>query len=336
MTRYEKILGGLLGAAVGDAMGAPTETRSTEQIIEKFGGLVKDFIAPPEDVFAHGFEAGAVTDDFSLAYCTAEAIIRSKGVITSKTAEDALLTWSETRYINMAGPTTIACVNRMKGIKSEEKYPFLTVDNSKASNGSAMKIGPAGLISGGDVDKAIQNAITICMPTHGNSTALAGGCATAAAVAKALDPNATVFDLVEAGLYGARKGEEEGIRIGKRVACPSIYKRINLAVEIALRCEGDMEKAMKELTDIIGTGLACAEAVPSAFGLMVAAKGDACEAVYGGVNIGNDTDTVATIVGSMVGTLKGAGAYPERYLETIDRVNGYDLRAIAREFDALS
>ena len=100
--------------------------------------------------------------------------------------------------------------------------------------------------------------------------------------------------------------------------------------------DGDMEKAMKELTDIIGTGLACAEAVPSAFGLMVAAKGDACEAVYGGVNIGNDTDTVATIVGSMVGTLKGAGAYPERYLETIDRVNGYDLRAIAREFDALS
>lgn len=336
MTRYEKILGGLLGAAVGDAMGAATETRSIDQIIEKFGGLVKDFIAPPDDVFAHGNPAGYVTDDFSLAYCTAEAIIRSGGVITDETAKDALVSWGNTPYVEMAGPTTIATINKLKGIVTPNKYDFLTVENSKGSNGSGMKIGPVGLISGGDVDKAIRDAITICMPTHGNSTALAAGCAVAAAVAKALDPNATVFDLVEAGLFGARKGEEEGIRIGKQLACPSVYRRINLAVEIALRCEGDMMKAMRELCDIVGSGLAAAEAIPCAFGLMVAAKGDALETIYGGVNVGNDTDTVATIAGSMVGTLKGYKAYPAEWLELINRVNGYDLEKIAREFDSLS
>jgi len=87
---------------------------------------------------------------------------------------------------------------------------------------------------------------------------------------------------------------------------------------------------------IVGSGLAAAEAIPCAFGLMVAAKGDALETIYGGVNVGNDTDTVATIAGSMVGTLKGYKAYPAEWLELINKVNGYDLEKIAREFDSLS
>ena len=32
MSKYKKILGGLLAAAVGDAKGAATETRNTDQI----------------------------------------------------------------------------------------------------------------------------------------------------------------------------------------------------------------------------------------------------------------------------------------------------------------
>jgi len=41
MNEFDKILGAFLGAAVGDAMGAPTEMRTTEQIIEYFGGPVR-------------------------------------------------------------------------------------------------------------------------------------------------------------------------------------------------------------------------------------------------------------------------------------------------------
>lgn len=336
MERYDKILGGLLGGAIGDAMGAATETRSTEQIKEKFGGYVKTFRTPPDDVFARGFEAGSVTDDFSLAYCTAEAIIQNNGKVTDKCAENALLNWSKTPYIRLAGPTTIAAIDKLKGIETPSKYDFLTVDNAKGSNGSAMKISPAGLISRGNIDTAIHNAIILCMPTHGNSTSLSGACAVAAAVAKALDPNATVNDLIEAGLYGAQLGESYGIKIGKRLACPSVYKRIQLAVDIAEKACGNVETTMKELTDIIGSGLSCAEAVPCAFGLLKAADGNAMESIFGGVNIGNDTDTIATIVGAMAGTLNGASAFSSEYLTTINRVNHYNLEYIAQELDRLS
>lgn len=331
MTKYNKILGSLLAAAVGDAMGAATETRSTSQIKEKFNGLVNDFITPPDDVFARGFEKGSVTDDFSLAYCTAEAIISANGVIDETTAKNALINWSKTKYYVMAGPTTVAAVDRMLGKQVENKVSFLSYDSSKGSDGGAMKIGPVGLASHGDVDKAIKDAITICLPTHFNSTALAGACAVAAAVAETLNDEATIDSIVEAGLKGAKAGNDYALERGKFIANPSVYRRIELAVDIAKKCNGNMEKAMEDLEDIVGSGLSASEAVPCAFGLFVAANGDAQKAIIAAVNIGSDTDTVATIVGAIAGSY--SNYYDEEKLEIIDRVNGYDLMKLAKEVE---
>ncbi len=198
-----------------------------------------------------------------------------------------------------------------------------------------MKIGPVGLASKGDVDKAIRDSITINMPTHDNNISLSGGAAVAAAVAKALHENVTVDDLVEAGLYGARIGYETGNNIGKILAGPSVEKRIYLAAEIGSKSNGDVYKAMYEIADIIGSGLACAEAVPAAFGLMVAANGDAIKSILGGVNIGDDTDTVATIVGAMVGTLNGYKSYPQRWIDLIEKENKFNLEQLAKDIDCL-
>ena len=333
---YRKILGGLLGGAIGDAMGAPTETRSTDQIKERFGGLVTEFLTPPDDVFARGFEAGAVTDDFSLAYYTAEAILSHGGTVDESTAKDALVNWSESRYFVLAGPTTVGAVKKLRGEEADPgKNAFLTVDNSKGSNGSAMKIGPVGLCSKGDIRAAIQNAITICLPTHGNSTELAGGCAVSAAVAEALHEDATLDSVIREALKGAEVGDAYGKSIGKELACPSVYKRILLAVDIAKHFSGDMERTMKELADVIGTGLSAAEAVPAAFGLFYAAGGDPMKTIIGGVNIGNDTDTVATIAGTIAGTFSGTNPEMEQYLETLNRVNGFDLEDLARRIETL-
>ena len=56
MSKYNKILGSIMGAAVGDAMGAATETRSAERIKEDFGGYVDKIITPPSDCFARGYD----------------------------------------------------------------------------------------------------------------------------------------------------------------------------------------------------------------------------------------------------------------------------------------
>ena len=49
---YDRILGGLIGAGAGDAMGAATEARTTEQILAYFGHEVTDFEKPPMDTLS--------------------------------------------------------------------------------------------------------------------------------------------------------------------------------------------------------------------------------------------------------------------------------------------
>ncbi|MGN8937796.1 ADP-ribosylglycohydrolase family protein [Bittarella sp. HCP28S3_D9] len=330
MTLNERILGGLVLAAAGDAIGAATETRSTALIEERFGGPVRDFIDAPEDTFARGAKAGTVTDDFSLAWCTAMAIAERGGVIDEACAKDALVRWHGLGdyFERYAGPTTRAAVMAMLGTPMEAPLSFLACDNSKASNGGAMKIEAVGYVNPGDWDRAVEDAITICLPTHPYDIALSGACAVAAACAEAVREGADLFSIVKAGAYGAQKGYEKGGRVGARLAGPSVERRIWIAAELGMRAP-DIETAMRDISDIIGTGLAAAEAVPAAFGLLVAGRGDPVEATLAGVNIGSDTDTVATIVGSIAGAHSGIGALPGHYLEVIDRVNGYDLRGLA-------
>ena len=88
MNQFDKILGAFLGAAVGDAMGAP-QMRTTWQIIESFGGRSKEFKQPPSDTFARG--KGQVTDDFSLAYFLAKAIIKHDGKLGFDVVKESLL-----------------------------------------------------------------------------------------------------------------------------------------------------------------------------------------------------------------------------------------------------
>ena len=334
MNVKDKLLGSILGAAVGDAMGAVTETRSIERIREDFGGYVDDLLLPPDDCFAHGYPVGAVTDDFSLAYFTGEALVESGGNVTNEVAKKALLTWaSYPEFFRFAGPTTEAAIKKLKGEEVYNPRGYVAANNTGATNGSGMKIFCVGLINPGNVDKAIDDTVTICLPTHPNNASIAGAAAISAAVAKAMTEDATLEDVIEAGIYGAHRGFEIGSKVAARLAVPNIEKRIRLAVEIGSRGMG-WEEEMTELRDIVGAGLMATEAIPCVFGILAATKGDAMSGIKMGVNIGDDTDTVATMVGAIAGALYGCSNIPMRFLETIDQANKFDLKALAGKIEA--
>lgn len=330
---YDKIFGSFLGAAVGDAMGAVTETKTTEMILEMFGGYVDDIVVPPDDCYVRGRQAGSVTDDFSLAYFTAIELVKCKNKVTKEVAESALLTWSEyPEFFSLAGPTTECAVRRMRGQEPEEKeennYPCC--DNMVATDGAAMKIFPVGLINPGNLDKAIEEAAIMCLPTHPYDATISSAAAVAAAVAKAMEPDATLDDVLEAGLYGAAKGYKLGGKLGKSLAVPSVEKRMRLAIEIGRRGES-WEETMRELADVIGSGISATEAIPCAFGILAANPDDTMGAIRMSANIGNDTDTIGTMVGAMAGALYGAKTIPGKFLNTINNVNGFDLERVAQD-----
>ena len=332
MNTKDKILGSIFGAALGDAMGAITETRSAERIKEDFGGYVDKLMVPPKDCFARNYPLGAVTDDFSLAYFTGKALAKCGGNVTDEVAKSAVLSWAEIpEFFHFAGPTTENAVKALKGTPVDDPKAYIACNNMRGTNGGGMKIFCVGLINPGNLDKAVEDTVTICMPTHPNDAAICAAAAISTAVAEAMTENATLDSVIGAGVYGAVKGKEVAIRRGaSRLAVPSTEKRIHLAVEIAKRGLG-WENTMLELRDVIGAGLNAFEAIPCVFGILAANRGDAFGAVKMGVNIGDDTDTVATMAGAIAGALYGMSNLPAEYLDTIDQANHMDLRGLADE-----
>ena len=65
------------------------------------------------------------------------------------------------------------------------------------------------------------------------------------------------------------------------------------------------------------------------FGILACCGNDPEAAIVAAVNIGNDTDTVATMVGSIVGALHGIEALPHNYLPVLNKANECELEELA-------
>jgi ADP-ribosylglycohydrolase len=329
---YNKILGSLAGCAIGDAMGAATELLNSDEILRRFGGIVQDFKCPPAaNPYAGGREAGQITDDASLTFYLAEAYITAGGKISPRLVADTILRWSDNYeyFPRFAGPSTKSAISRLRqgedpvtvGLQGE-------ISPGGVTNGGAMKVSPAGLVNPGNFEQAISDAIIICQPTHGTQIAMSGAAAIACAIAEALVEGSTTMSVIKSAVRGAVKGEMLGKRIGRIAAGPSVVKRMNLAIHIALTAP-DAETACRKIGEYVGSGLHMAEAVPAALGLFLATEGELFETIKWAVNIGDDTDTVAAIAGSVAGAFRGFKQVPPQLYQQVTEINHLELDKLA-------
>jgi len=339
---YDRILGSLVTAGLGDAMGAATEQWRTGEIIQAHGGLLRTLVKPPVDTFSAGNKAGQVTDDTSQAYYLARALIEHDGAMTPDIWKQTLIRWAEeSPHRTAMGPTTRLMVETWQ--KGGDTSHMATVGQSTrklnsfgTTNGAAMRIAPVGLVHPGDVEGACHTALTTCLPTHDTQIAVAGACAIASGVADALWPKADVFSVARACLEGARRGEELGKEHARWVPGPSISLRIELAIELALKAR-TMEEALTLLEGYIGNGVAMADSAPTAVGLFVFAGGDPLESIVGGANIGSDTDTIAAMSGALAGALRGFQVVPPDLWATLREANPeFDLVSLAQGLTAIA
>jgi ADP-ribosylglycohydrolase len=331
---HDHVLGSLAAAALGDAMGAATEQHAIPEILEEHGGLLRELLAPNNDTFSGGNLPGQITDDTSQMFAMAEALIAANGDLTEDAWVQKLLHWSQTSPMaRMMGPTTKPLLEAIA--RGEDTSTIGQVGTSTrkltsfgTTNGPAMRIAPAGLINPGDPEAAVQLAWLTSRPTHDTQIAASGAGAIAAGVAEALTVGADVYSVTQACLWGARRGEEVGAAEGRVVAGPSVTRRIELAIEEALRARG-LEDALRRIEASVGNSVMIVESVPAAVGIFVAVGGDPLETAVGGTNIGNDTDTIAAIAGSLAGALRGIAAVPADLVATVKSVNSEDIDGLA-------
>ncbi|WP_164998230.1 ADP-ribosylglycohydrolase family protein [Neobittarella massiliensis] len=335
MTRKDKILGALLGAAIGDAMGAVTETKTTQAIVQRHGGFVTSLVDPVCDCFAHNNRRGMVTDDFSLVYLIGLAYIKEQGRVDQKTFEQVLIDWSmlDQYFLDHSGPNTKVEILRLKGEIPVDKYAHLKTRNHLITNGTAMKAAPMGFMNPGDYDRAITETIAMCMPTHPTDVAISAAAAVSCAVSEAMTESTSKDKIIQAALYGVKESCRRVRDTAYQVSGAKMDRRIEMAVELGLRYCHDTERLLWELASLVGTSLVCTESVAALFGLFIAAK-NAFDMVVLGVNAGGDTDSMASIGGAIYGAYEGPGSFSDADRQLIEHMNFSD-RDLTRHFDIL-
>jgi ADP-ribosylglycohydrolase len=340
----DRIHASLALAGMGDALGAPTEQWSIDEIAAKYGGLVTAFDEPPSDTFA-GANLGhraEVTDDASQMYYLAHAVIEAGGQLSGKQWVDCLLDWAEhSPKAGFMGPSTAGIVKALReggdtalvGVIGQSRRKMTTVGTT---NGAAMRVAPAGLLYPGRLEAACRFALVTCLPSHDTDVAISAACSVAAATSLALVTD-DLAGVLEAAESGARFGEQLAREHARLVAGPSYLARLRMALRIARESHSD-DAFLRRMESEVGNSVLAAESVPAALGVVAYAQGDPLRTIALSASIGNDTDSIATMAGAIVGALRGTAALPQELMHEFKRVNAaeFDLDSLSAGLASLA
>lgn len=326
----DRTAGSLAGVAIGDAMGMPCEFLTRDEIRARYGWL--DWLAVPDaSHYHHGMPAGRITDDTEQTIALIQAL-DEYGRITPEAAARAYLKWADdcnAWQSTVMGPSTRRALKRLKDGQDPRD-----AGSSGDTVGAAMRVAPIGLVNAGRLADAAEECHMSCLPTHGVSIAIGGACAVACAVASAAAATGfgvgraaptAIREALDAAVWGARYGEARGVKW----AGASVAARIRLARRIVAECRCAHE-ALDGLYEICGVGMLPTELVATAMGIVALYGSDCAKAVTAAVNMGGDADTLASIVGAVVGALHGIEGFPAEWVRTVEDVNDLSIRELAR------
>jgi ADP-ribosylglycohydrolase len=317
--RDDRVLGCLLGGAVGDALGAPIEFLSLAEIRDKFGPAGLTTYAP-----AYGRE-GAITDDTQMTLFTAEGLMRAhnRHILKGISSVTGVTWWAYQRWLVTQGVEPSAgsplrtfgrdgwlvdvpelhrrrapgntCLSALAGgTQGTIEQPL----NDSKGCGGVMRIAPVGLLL---PDEAFQLGAEIAALTHGHPAGyLAAGYL------------ASLFSKLLAGqpLWNAAVATLDELKT--RANNAECRKAVDAALTAATRTDPSAD-AVAEL----GEGWVAEEAL--AIGLYCAlAAGSFEQGVLLAVNHGGDSDSTGAITGNILGAHLGAHAIPSDWRERLE------------------
>lgn len=283
--------GSLLGAAVGDAMGSPVEGMSAAAIHERHG-VITDFLS----------DTAVGTDDTDFTLFNAYILLTHGREVTAEQVEyewrDKLLSGRD--FYRPGGfSDVISTRNLEKGLHAPYSGAF---NHQMWSDGVAMAIGSAGVVSAGNPLEAARIAAVLGCVSNARD-----GIYAAQAIAAA----------ISVGMVGASPAEmfDAGVSVTPR---DSWTRRALERARRAVEGVTSIDEALRRVEEAVVIHYfpwadLVTEAVPVAMAIFLAAKGDFVLGVPSGVRIGRDADTIGAMVGSLAGAYGGETAIPEAW-----------------------
>ncbi len=293
----DRAYGCLVGGAIGDALGAPVEGASRQDI------KVMDFAT----------DAPIGTDDTDYAIFNALLILEHGRDLTSTQIEESwrrLLLAPGAHFRRGGFSDVYAARNLSWGLHPPQSGAF---NPQSWSDGVAMAIGAAGIVWPGDPVGAARLAAAIGSISNAGDGLYAGQ-AVAASVAVAMR-GATVEEMIEAALDSIPT-DSWTARVIERGAAAARTGDVD-AVYAACAVE------WFPWADI------APEAVGLAYGALLLGTDDFRQIVLTAVNFGRDADTIGAIAGILAGARLGAGSIPADWRAKIQTSSGVCLGAVA-------
>lgn len=322
----EKYRGCLIGGAIGDALGAPVEFLSLEQIKNRYGFRgVGDY----QEAFDR---LGSVTDDTQMTLFTAEGVLRAfmrmrtKGICDAQgVIRNAYLRWLHTQGEDLAITDSIftgwlykqkdlfhrrapgnTCLASLKAIATDmSNYPI----NDSKGCGCVMRVAPIGLLyasidikDGHDMsDQVFIMGIGSAEITHSHPTGkLTSGFFSLLIYYLALDKN--LMEAIDLSIEKLKTYE----------AHQETLESINHAITLA-KSDLHHEQAIAAL----GEGWVAEEALAIALYSAVKAK-DFTDGITMAVNHSGDSDSTGLMAGQLLGLISGWSNLPTKFIDSLE------------------
>jgi poly(ADP-ribose) glycohydrolase ARH3 len=280
----DRFVGGLLGLAVGDALGGRYEGQTPDYIARRHPD-VPSLLSEERDTLVY-------TDDTQMALGVAEALAEDGCV-----REATLVGVFAANYVPSRGYGWGArrVLEAMEDGGDYKEVAASVFPGGSFGNGAAMRVAPVGLFFRDDPERVREEARLSALPTHLHPLGIEG--AQLLALAVAWCANATAFD--REAFFGA---------LLPRCQTPEFRAKLEQAAQALL----------PEDLAALGNGIAALESVPTALASFALSPDDYGTAIGRVILLGGDTDTIAAMTGALAGTFLGVGAIPAPLLASLE------------------
>ena len=359
-TMRGRIRGLLHGVALGDALGAPVEKLSAEQIRTRYGrvnSLMNRWhkMDLPPDQRNHRIRGdGIITDDTLMTLALMEIYGDVKRHLDAWDMADGMvreIAWKP-RWI----PELQREAMLIERLFYPEKWIFQRLQlancdprqggiGNMVNCGAAMYIAPIGVVNAADPKAAYDEAIAFASG-HQESYGLEAAGALAAAVAAAFVPDTNIEAIINSVLTLAKDGTRQAIADIAETAvklrgsgadhasvCEAFHKVIANYSVMGDDVYTMLEKVGQASDAYRPSRLRAIEELPIALGFALLNDGAFRVSIEDGINSGRDTDSIGVMTGAVLGALHGETVIDEADRAQLDLANKFNLRGAADAFE---